>query len=64
MEEKILKQFKRILGKEVKGLNLIISMPDDFEEEPECVIMEKRDNGKVWDVVCTKKGNIKDYYEL
>ena len=60
MEEKILKQFKRILGKEVKGLNLIISMPDDFEEEPECVIMEKRDNGKVWDVV----GNIKDYYEL
>ena len=60
MEEKILKSFKKYEGKSVKDLDLIVSIPDDFDYGHECQVMEKKDNGKVWHVTCTKSGNVKD----
>ncbi len=63
MEEKILSSFKQ-KEKELKDLELIISMSDDFEETHECEILEKKENGRVWNIVCTKSGNVKDYYEM
>lgn len=60
MEEKILKSFKRFEGKEVKDLDLIVSLPDDFDETHECEVMERESNGKVWAVICTKIGNVKE----
>ena len=63
MEEKILNSFKK-KAKEAKDLDLIVSIPEDFDYEHECEVMEKQDNGKVWNVVCTRSGNVKDYYEI
>ena len=65
MEEKILKSFIKYMGKEVEGLDLIVSIdPESWEEEHNCVVMEKQDNGKVWDVSCTRNGNVKDAYQV
>ena len=63
MEEKILNSFKKKL-KDVKNLDLIVSLPDTFEELHECEILENLENGRVWNIICTKNGNVKDYYEL
>ena len=68
LEEKILVAFNKYMGEEVKGLDLIISIcPDcwpDYEGTYSCEVMEKQDNGKVWNVECTKFGKIKDCIEL
>ena len=64
MEEKILNSFKKKLGKKAEGLDLIVSIPDNFEDEKECTILETKDNGKVWQLICTKTGNVKDILEI
>lgn len=66
LENKILKSFIKYEGKEVEGLDLIVCMPDleTWEEEHECVVEETRANGKVWNVTCTRNGNVKDTYML
>lgn len=60
MEEIILKSFKKYEGKEVKDLDLMVAIPDNFDEYPTCQVMETKVNGKVWDVVCTKSGRVKE----
>ena len=62
-EMKELRQFREKMGKKVEGLDLIITYPDDWEEEGECEIMERRDNGKVW-MVKYGLDNIIDIIEL
>jgi len=68
LEEKILKSFIKYEGKEVKGLDLIVSLiPDcwpDYEGTYSCEVMEKQDNGRVWTCECTRSGNVKDTYLL
>ena len=64
MEEKILKSFKRYEGKSVEGLELIVSIPDDYAEEHTCEIMEKKDNGRVWSVTCNRNHTVIDVFEL
>lgn len=70
LESKILKSFTKKLGKEVEGLDLIVFIDEDYWPDPDniynycCEVMESKDNGKVWTCVCTKSGNIKEYYEL
>ena len=58
MEATILRSFKKTV-KEARNLNLIVSLPDDFYEDYECEVMEKKDNGKVWAVKCSKVGTVK-----
>ncbi len=60
MEEKILKSFIKHKGKEVENLDLMVALPDNFEDCPTCQVMEKEMNGKVWDVICTKSGRVKE----
>lgn len=68
LEEKILKSFKKYMGKEVEGLDLIVALTEDcwpdFEGTYSCEVMEKQDNGKVWTCECTKSGNVKETYSL
>lgn len=64
MEEKILQSFKKTMKKKIEGLDLLVVIPDNFDEEHECEIMETKSNGKVWTVSCTKNGNIKRIIEL
>ena len=68
LEEKILASFKKKLGKEVKGLDIMVAFNYDCWPDDEgyylVEVMERQDNGKVWTCECTKSGNIKDYYEL
>lgn len=66
LEEKIFKQFIKKMGKEVEGLDLFPALEEDSWDEGEncCLIMEKEDNGKVWECYCTKNGNIKDIIEI
>lgn len=68
LEEKILKSFIKYEGKEVEGLDLIVCwIPDnwpDFGNVYSCEVMESQDNGKVWEVECTKSGKVKNTYLL
>lgn len=64
MEEKILKSFRKYMGKEVENINLLVSIPDTFEYEYQCEVLEKEDNGRVWLVQCTRNGNVKDVCEI
>lgn len=68
IEEKILFNFKKKMKDEVKDLDLFVALAEDtFPDEDgvySCQVMERQDNGKVWDVICTKSGNIKDVYQL
>ena len=65
LEEKILKSFIKHEGKEVKGLDLMVSIdPENWEEEHACEVMEKQDNGRAWTCECTKNGIVKETYEL
>lgn len=68
LEQKILKSFIKYMGKEVEGLDLIVSWTEDcwpdFEGSYTCEVMERQDNGKVWTCICTRSGNIKDTYLL
>lgn len=67
LEQKLLEVFKKKFGKEVEGLDLMVSIPDPdtWEEEHTCLIMETKDCGRVWEVYFTRTGNnIKDWYEL
>lgn len=65
MEQKILEQFKKKMKMEERN-DLIISLDcDDFGNYLNtCEVMEKQTNGKVWDVITTRSGNIKSIYEL
>ena len=67
-EEKILRSFHKYMGAEVKDLNLIVAFNEDTWPDEENVysvlVMESKDNGKVWDCECTKNGIIKNTIEL
>lgn len=45
-EEKLLKLFQK--KEKVNTNNLLISIPDNFENDNEYIVMEKEENGKVW----------------
>ena len=60
IEEKIKEQFIKKIGIN----DIIVSIPDDIEESLSCEVMEKKDNGKVWEVELTKNYNIKSIYDL
>lgn len=68
LEEKILKSFQKLLGKEVEDLDLFVALVEDcwpdYDGVYSCEVMETKDNGKVWELTCTKSGRIKDYIEL
>ncbi len=65
LEEKILKSFVKYEGKEVEGLDLVVFIdPDAWEEEHLCEVLESKANGKVWEVACTRTGNVKETYLL
>ncbi len=66
MEGKILESFKKYTKEEFKDLDLFVSLPDDFGEDGEylCSILENCDNGKAFDVTCTKNGKVIDVYEM
>ena len=68
LEKKILNQFIKKMGNEVKGLNLFATIAEDMWPDEtgyyECVVMEQESNGKVWSVECTRTGNIKTIYML
>ena len=64
IEQVILNNFKKYMKSQVQDLDLIISLsedtfPDDYGIYS-CEIMEAEDNGKVWNVTCTKNGKIKE----
>lgn len=64
LEEKVLKSFIKYEGKEVEGLELIVAIPDCWGDDDEyyCQVLESKDNGKVWEVTCTRTGNVKGTY--
>lgn len=65
IEEKILETFKKKLGAEAKKLNLMVSLdPEAWEEDHYCEVMEKQDNGKVWEVKTTRSGKVIEIYEI
>lgn len=66
LEQKIFEQFIKKMGKEVEGLDLFPAIEEDTWDEGEnlCLVMEKQDNGKVWECSCTKTGKIKDIIEI
>lgn len=66
MEEKVFNDFKKLLGDEVKDLDLFITGDYDTEENNvlEFIIMEHRDNGRVFDVTTNLKGKIINWYEV
>lgn len=45
-EEKLLKLFQE--KEKVNTNNLLVSIPDCFENDNEYIVMEKAENGKVW----------------
>ena len=69
LEDKILASFIRYMGKEVEGLDLMVSIsedlwPDEMDGTYRCEVMETNDNGKVWTCECTRSGNVKSAYML
>lgn len=66
MEEKILNSFVKKMKGEVNKEDLLVFIPDCFGDDNEyyCEVMEKWDNGKVWEVETTRSCNVKDIYEL
>ena len=68
LEEKILRSFIKYKGKEVEGLDLMVAFCEDTWPDDEgiytCVIMEKQDNGMVWDCECTKSGKVIETIKL
>ena len=59
MEKLILEKFKKMLGKELEGLDLTIhdSENEDENGENDFFVMEKKDNGRVFDLI-VKNGKI------
>lgn len=68
LEEKVLKSFIKCEGKEVESLDLIVCIADDEFPDDEGIyqaqVMERQDNGRVWNCICTRTGNVKETYEL
>ena len=68
LEEKILANFIKYMGKDVQGLDLFVALIDDcwpdYQGTYSCEVMESKDNGRVWELTCTKSGRIKDCIEL
>lgn len=66
MEQKILNNFIKKMGKQVQELDLFVALnTDEYDNwDKTCEVMETKDNGKVWFVECTKTGNIKSAYQL
>jgi len=65
-EKQVINSFKTKY-KEFKDLDLLVAIPDSFldYEDNEIIIMEKQDNGKVFNVVIDRKNQkVIDYYEL
>ena len=63
MGQKILEEFKKKTG---ITENLLISLPDEFDEDCPCLeIIENKPNGRVWEIELYKtSGRIKRYYEV
>ena len=68
LEAKILRNFKRHMGKEIKGLKMFADIcPDTWPDEYNiywCEIFEEKENGQVWTIACTQKGSIKDILKV
>lgn len=69
LENRILKSFKKYMGKEVEDLDLIVCIspdcwPEDIDNIYTCEVMERKDNGKVWTCECTKNGKVKETIQL
>lgn len=68
LEEKILKSFIKYEGKEVAELELFVVISEDEFPDEEGIyhaqVMERQDNGRVWECTCTRTGNVKETYEL
>lgn len=55
-EREILNKFKEFVDDDVDELDLIVADDD--------IVMESRDNGKVWAIEYDEDGNIVDVYEV
>jgi hypothetical protein len=68
LENTILQSFIKKMGKEVDGLDLIVAFSEDTWPDDDniyqSIVMERQDNGKVWNVECTRNGRVKDIIEL
>lgn len=66
MEEKILNSFVKKMKGEVKKEDLIVSIPDCFGDDDEyyCEVLEKENNGRVWNVETTRNYNVKTIDEM
>lgn len=66
LEQKIFEQFKKMMKDEIEGLDLFPAIEEDSWDDGEnaCLVMESKDNGKVWECYCTKSGKIKDIIEI
>ena len=68
LEEKILKSFIKKEGKEVEELDLVVATCEDewpdYEGVYHAQVMERQDNGRVWECTCSRNGNVKETYEI
>ena len=69
LEKTILDSFKKYMGKEIEGLDLMVAFsedlwPDEMDGVYRVDVMETKDNGKVWTCECTKNGKVKDTYQI
>ena len=65
MEQKILEEFKKKMKMQDRDdLRIHLDTDDWGNYEGECEIYEAADFGKVWNVITTKTGRIKDIWEL
>lgn len=68
IEEKVLENFKRKMKEKVKDLDLIAVFNEDAWPDEDgnyfIEVLERKDNGRVWTLECTRSGNIKEVYEL
>ena len=64
LETKLLNSFLR-KEKTAKTLDLIVCIADDeWSEDRGFLIMERQDNGKVWQCWATSKNTIKDFIPI
>lgn len=64
LEAKILKSFQKYINTNIS--NLVVCIGDDWGDYGiyECVVEEKQDNGRVYQVSCTKSGRVKSVYQV
>lgn len=64
LETRILKSFQKYEG--IDASSLVVCIGDDWGDDNiyECVVEEKQDNGKVYQVTCTKSGKVIDVYQM